>query len=141
MCPLEIFPFTGVAALLLACVVIADTFGRASSDFLPVLVAFGWIVLGFTLYSILREVVVKLSSVSESPVGQALPPEYASHYQLTKREIEVAELLLRGMTYREIGGRLFISPATAKSHVLHVYQKTGASSKSALGRFIKEHFD
>jgi LuxR family maltose regulon positive regulatory protein len=48
---------------------------------------------------------------------------------LTPREIEVLELLGRGLFQREVGAELDISPETVKSHVKHIYMKLGASHR------------
>jgi DNA-binding CsgD family transcriptional regulator len=58
-------------------------------------------------------------------------------YELTPRETEVAKLLLHGYSYKEIAERLEIAASTAKSHVLRVYEKTGASNKMELVRFTR----
>ena len=50
---------------------------------------------------------------------------------LTDRELEVLDLLVAGRSYTEIGGELFVSRNTVKSHVRHVYTKLGVSSRSA----------
>ena len=50
---------------------------------------------------------------------------------LTEREVEVLQLLAFGYTNRDIGGRLFISPDTVKTHLEHIYQKLGASDRTA----------
>jgi DNA-binding NarL/FixJ family response regulator len=50
---------------------------------------------------------------------------------LTEREMEILQLLAFGYTNREIGSRLFISPDTVKTHLEHVYQKLGASDRTA----------
>jgi LuxR family transcriptional regulator, maltose regulon positive regulatory protein len=50
---------------------------------------------------------------------------------LTRRENEVADLLIRGLTNQEIADRLFISPATAKVHVRHVYEKLGVKNRAS----------
>jgi DNA-binding NarL/FixJ family response regulator len=42
---------------------------------------------------------------------------------LTGREVEVLRLLAHGMTNREIGESLFLSPATVKTHVAHLLDK------------------
>jgi DNA-binding CsgD family transcriptional regulator len=44
-------------------------------------------------------------------------------------------MLVSGYTYRMIGERLGIAPATVKSHVLKVYEKTGAGNKVELLTF------
>jgi DNA-binding CsgD family transcriptional regulator len=55
-------------------------------------------------------------------------------YGLSEREAEVAGLLLEGLSYREIGDRLFISLSTVKTHVERIYRKTGARNKMELAR-------
>jgi DNA-binding NarL/FixJ family response regulator len=50
---------------------------------------------------------------------------------LTDRELEILQLLAFGFTNKEIGGRLFISPDTVKTHLEHIYQKLGASDRTA----------
>lgn len=49
----------------------------------------------------------------------------------TRREIEVLELIAAGCTNREVARRLFISEATVKTHLLHVYEKLGVSDRTA----------
>ncbi|WP_227997488.1 LuxR C-terminal-related transcriptional regulator [Nocardia australiensis] len=51
---------------------------------------------------------------------------------LSEREREVAELMLLGLTYREIGARLFISAKTVEHHVARIRRRIGASSRSEL---------
>jgi HD-GYP domain-containing protein (c-di-GMP phosphodiesterase class II)/DNA-binding CsgD family transcriptional regulator len=58
---------------------------------------------------------------------------------LSEREIEVLWLLARGLSNREIAGRLFISSRTAEHHVQHIYTKIGASTRAAAAMFAMEH--
>jgi len=51
---------------------------------------------------------------------------------LSGRELQVARLLLRNQTYREIGQRLFISPKTVEHHVARMKQRIGATQRSDL---------
>ena len=53
---------------------------------------------------------------------------------LTETEIRVAGLVRDGLTNREIGGRLFISPRTVQTHVSHILQKTGLRSRVEVAR-------
>lgn len=50
---------------------------------------------------------------------------------LTAREIEVLQLLAFGHTNRDIAERLFISPDTVKTHLEHIFEKLGASDRTA----------
>lgn len=74
--------------------------------------------------------------------GKALlAPDVATHLMdrvrwlseetLSSREIEVLELVAQGKTNRDISGELWISEATVKSHLLHIYDKLGASDRAS----------
>src|SRR5919109_3252799 len=49
---------------------------------------------------------------------------------LTPRERQVANLLVEGLSNQEIASRLYISPATVKVHVRHIYEKLGVRNRS-----------
>jgi DNA-binding CsgD family transcriptional regulator len=53
---------------------------------------------------------------------------------LTERELEVLQLVAEGLTNREIARRLFISPATVRTHLEHVFEKLGVGSRTAAVR-------
>jgi DNA-binding CsgD family transcriptional regulator len=59
--------------------------------------------------------------------GAALPS-----VTLSDRELQVAELVVSGMTYKDVGDRLFISAKTVEHHVARMRQRLGASSRSEL---------
>ena len=73
------------------------------------------------------------------PSGPAAPePEEATDPGLdllSAREREVMQLLARGYTYREIGGRLFISVKTVESHASNVLRKLQLSNRNELTRW------
>ncbi|MEU1642122.1 response regulator [Micromonospora zamorensis] len=50
---------------------------------------------------------------------------------LSQRELEVLTLVARGASNREAAARLFISEATVKTHLLHVYTKLGVNDRAA----------
>ncbi len=50
---------------------------------------------------------------------------------LTAREVEVLQLLAFGHTNRDIAEQLFISPDTVKTHLEHIFEKLGASDRTA----------
>ena len=57
------------------------------------------------------------------------PPKPDAAFGLTVRELEVLDLLVAGLTNREIGGRLFISENTAGVHVSNILGKLGVSRR------------
>ena len=50
---------------------------------------------------------------------------------LTERELDVLGLVAQGLTNREISRQLFISPATVRTHLEHIYDKLGVRSRAA----------
>ena len=50
---------------------------------------------------------------------------------LSAREIEILQALQTGASNREIASRLFISEATVKTHLIHVYSKLGVDNRTA----------
>ena len=47
---------------------------------------------------------------------------------LTKREIEVLELLAEGLSYKMVADKLFLSFNTVNTHIKHIYEKLHVSS-------------
>ncbi|AII04951.1 MULTISPECIES: response regulator [Rhodococcus] len=71
-------------------------------------------------------------SVLSPPVASRLlqqmqRPEEA----LTPREAELLTLLAKGMTNKQLGKALFISEATVKTHLAHIYAKLGVDTRAA----------
>ena len=60
----------------------------------------------------------------------------AEKYKITKREMEVIELISRGKTNKEIADLLFISVDTVKDHNYKIFQKTGVKNRIQLVNLI-----
>jgi DNA-binding NarL/FixJ family response regulator len=58
---------------------------------------------------------------------------------LTQREVEVLQLVARGLSNKEIAERLVISPKTVGNHVEHIYGKIECSNRAAAGLFAMRH--
>jgi ATP/maltotriose-dependent transcriptional regulator MalT len=56
--------------------------------------------------------------------------------QLTAQELQVAQLVARGRTNREVGAALFLSPKTIESHLGHVYRKLNLRSRTELAALL-----
>lgn len=78
-------------------------------------------------------------AVHDAAAGRtALAPQVAARLMgrirdpapsLSAREIELLELLATGQSNREMARSLFISEATVKTHLVHIYQKLGADNR------------
>ena len=57
---------------------------------------------------------------------------FLENFKISPREAEVLELILKGYSNKEIGNKLFISFTTARTHVSHIFEKTGVNSRMEL---------
>jgi len=79
---------------------------------------------------------------SSGPAPDDLPavdePDDADDGPLSDREREVAALVLDGLTYRQIGERLFISAKTVEHHVARMRQRLGSGSRGELFAHLRQ---
>jgi DNA-binding CsgD family transcriptional regulator len=73
-------------------------------------------------------------------VETELAPDVASDGDgpLSDREREVAGLVLEGLTYKQIGERLFISAKTVEHHVARMRQRLGSGSRGELFAHLRQ---
>lgn len=81
------------------------------------------------------------AAVRSAAQGQtALAPDVADRLMdrlrsprpaLSGRELEILGLLARGMSNRAISRELFISEATVKTHLVHIFDKLGVDNRTA----------
>lgn len=79
---------------------------------------------------------VRAAAAGESALAPAVASRLmarmrAPRVSLSAREIEVLALVAEGASNGEIAGRLHITDATVKSHLVHVYSKLGVASRTA----------
>ena len=58
---------------------------------------------------------------------------------LTGREVEVLKLIASGLSNAEIAASLVLSAATVKTHINHIFQKTGARDRAQAVRYAYQH--
>lgn len=59
-------------------------------------------------------------------------PDHLRDLGITAREFEVLELLALGLTNRDIGTRLYLSPRTVERHIANLVLKAGTDGRSQL---------
>jgi DNA-binding NarL/FixJ family response regulator len=59
--------------------------------------------------------------------------------ELTPREADVLRLIAEGQSNREIARTLFVSEATVKTHVNHIFAKTGSRDRAQATRYAYTH--
>ncbi|WP_216656559.1 response regulator [Nocardioides marmotae] len=81
---------------------------------------------------------VRATAAGETVLSPAVASRLASHLRrpsrttaLTSREREVLVLVARGTSNRAIAQELFVSEATVKTHLVHVYEKLGVADRAA----------
>jgi DNA-binding NarL/FixJ family response regulator len=78
---------------------------------------------------------VRAAAVGESALAPAvssrLDASLGAGERLTVREAEVLSLVADGRSNRDIGRELFLSEATVKSHLVHIFTKLGVGSRTA----------
>lgn len=75
----------------------------------------------------------KLGTVRASPTLRPTDP-----VPLTRRELEVADLVARGLTNKEIAHQLVIAPRTAEGHVEHILNKLGFNKRVQIAAWVIE---
>jgi DNA-binding NarL/FixJ family response regulator len=87
---------------------------------------------------IARKVVAAFRQIK--PVAESVLP--TAHDEalgvLSNREMEILELLSKGLLYKEIAGNLFISPETVRKHVYHIYEKLHVNNRvEAVNKYFR----
>jgi len=86
-----------------------------------------------TLAAPLQARLLAAATPPDAPIRVELPDG------LTAREAEVLGLIGAGFTNREIAERLFVSEATVKTHINHMFAKIGARDRAAAINYAAEH--
>jgi DNA-binding CsgD family transcriptional regulator len=106
------------------------TTGQPVMNAAGIVVVLGFLVLACLLY--VRDPGTSIDElVTDGAAESPLRPLRTA--RLSVREVEVVRLVADGLTDKEIGERLFISPRTAGRHVGNAMEKTETPNRTALG--------
>ena len=93
-------------------------------------------VLGFLTKDVLRDELIKAIRAVHAG-GTYIPPKLTAKLNaqlerppLSPREVEVLELIVRGLSNKQIAYDLNISEETAKNHVKHIFGKLGVQDRT-----------
>jgi DNA-binding NarL/FixJ family response regulator len=117
-------------------VLVVTTFD-SEADVLPAIEAgaTGYLLKDATPGELLRA--VRAAHRGESVLAPSVAGQLMGHVRrpggpgLSKRELEVLRHVAEGASNREVARRLFISEASIKTHLLHIYDKLGVRDRAA----------
>jgi non-specific serine/threonine protein kinase len=78
--------------------------------------------------------VLEAIAVARNETAAPIAPTPAS--PLTKRELEIAELVTEGLGNREIAERLVLAKRTVDSHIEHIFSKLGFTSRAQIAAWV-----
>jgi DNA-binding NarL/FixJ family response regulator len=102
----------------------------------PVPVSLDFLYLALWSAIALSVVLHYLTRLGSIPLKVEAGQDFASNYGLTPRETEVLSFIIQGLTNKEIGEKLFISFTTVRTHVSHIFEKTGVKNRVELVSLI-----
>jgi two-component system, NarL family, response regulator LiaR len=85
-----------------------------------------------------RERIVEISIPIDPASDPALDDSARERLGITPREMEVLQLVARGLSNREIGETLFVSENTVKTHCSRAFDKLGARRRTEAVKRSKE---
>lgn len=74
-----------------------------------------------------------------APPSSPSPQSVAEKLGLTEREREVLHLIVQGRTNSEIAAELYVSEATVKTHINHIFSKLGARDRAQAVVLAHQH--
>jgi len=93
---------------------------------------------GFLILNVLSILLIYKRINRQNTTPAADPASICRELGLSKRETEVAGLLSKGLSYKEIAGELFISISTTQTHVGRIYSKLGINNKTELANMLNQ---
>lgn len=77
-----------------------------------------------------------VSAIAQTPDDRR---EAALPYGLTAREVEVLTLIAQGLTNKQIAERLVVNQSTVKTHINHLFAKTGIRDRAQAVTYAYQH--
>ena len=129
--------FTLLLLLLMRIIVLGDAASRWSALVGAAVVGIPWAAV-LKLYTRLKESAEPKEDFRVGVENHEAFEILMKGCGLTNRESEIAWLLYRGYTNRQIGEELFIAETTVKKHVSHIYEKMQVSGRKEFRAKVNE---
>ena len=71
--------------------------------------------------------------------GKGFYEKLNHHYKLSKREVDIIQLILNQYESSEIADKLNLSPLTVKTHRKNIFRKLGVRNLAGLVALVKDH--
>lgn len=89
----------------------------------------------------LRSCNAEVKAAAREVMAKLAPPEKkAAEFMLTGREMEILELISRGVTNADISKMMFIEGTTVKTHINRIFRKLGVSQRVQAAVYYRENF-
>jgi DNA-binding CsgD family transcriptional regulator len=85
-----------------------------------------------------KEVLIVKEVPVPAPAPFSLNAQRLKDLGITRRELEILELIAQGMSNREIAGKLFVSENTVKTHSSRLFDKLSAKRRTQAVQIAKE---
>ncbi|ADK14809.1 MULTISPECIES: helix-turn-helix domain-containing protein [Clostridium] len=85
------------------------------------------------------KLVLKYFNAPAFIANNKLTDYFKQKYDITEKQGEIIELIMEGVTYKQIAEKLFISPKTVDNHIQNIYKKLNVNSKMQLSNFIRSN--
>ncbi len=81
---------------------------------------------------------VEYALSEKEPMPPKEPPQNTPQFELTRREREIAALVARGLSSRQVASALMISERTVDNHVANILKKLGLHSRHEIHARLEE---
>ena len=115
----------------------ADASARWSAALGALVIGIPWVIV-LRLYIRVKEQISPAEKPQTRVESHEIFESMMQEHGLTNREAEVAWLLYRGFTNRQIGEELYIAETTVKKHVSHIYEKMQVPSRKEFRAKVNE---
>jgi len=87
-----------------------------------------------TIHQVMDGIRYVSKDVVPQNVKASSDPGVIPNHNLTKREVEITDLLCQGYSAKQIAGKLFLSEATVNNHRAHIMRKLGVGNTAGIVR-------